>query len=269
MKNFLFIAAIFFLLSWSFINSQDVNEKITQINNYIRVIEIDKDTYRVDHRFPWSANSLLVRVGEKDFVLADTPIENTGSHALVEWLRETYGDVNLTVINCHFHIDCLGGNYYMLSQGFPVYASDMTLKLFEEDKENIIPRMLNGLNDPEMIDIVKNLQLAPPNHIFKAEEGLTLHFDWEDVEIYYPGPAHTEDNVVVYFPTQNILFGGCMVKGFEFNNLGYLAHANVNEWPESAQNLLDKYPDANIVVPGHGAHGDMTMVNHTLNLLKR
>ena len=245
------------------------DDDVTIINDRLKVIEIGKDAYRVDHRFPWSANSLLVRVGEKDFVLCDTPIENTGSQALVEWMRNKYGDINLTVINCHFHIDCLGGNYYMVSQGFPVYASDMTLKLFEEDKENIIPRMLNGLTDPAMVDIITNLKLAPPDHIFKAEEGKTLHFDWEDVEIYYPGPAHTEDNVVVYFPKHKILYGGCMVKGYEFKGLGFLGHANVEQWPASAKKLLAKFPDAKIVVPGHGAHGNTGMIEHTLELLNK
>lgn len=234
----------------------------------MKLVEIAEDAFRVVHTYPWPANSLLVRVGEKDFVLCDTPIENTGSQALVGWMREKYGDVNLTVINCHFHIDCLGGNHYMISQGFPVYASDMTLKLFNEDKDNIIPRMLNGLTDSVMINTITNLQLALPDHIFKAVEGLTLYFEKEEVEIYYPGPAHTEDNVVVYFANRQILFGGCMVKGFEFNNLGFLGHANVGKWPASAENILDKYPDAEIVVPGHGAHGSLEMIEHTLSILK-
>ena len=73
------------------------DDDVTIINDRLKVIEIGKDAYRVDHRFPWSANSLLVRVGEKDFVLCDTPIENTGSQALVEWMRNKYGDINLTV----------------------------------------------------------------------------------------------------------------------------------------------------------------------------
>src|SRR4030042_3194705 len=123
-----FQSAVMIFLLVNVHHAQNNNFKTVKVNDYLTINEIEKDVYRVSHRFPWQANSLLVRVGDKDFVLADTPIENTGSEALVEWMRKEFGDIKLTVINCHFHIDCLGGNHYMINQGFPVYASDMTLK---------------------------------------------------------------------------------------------------------------------------------------------
>ena len=267
MKCKILFLFVFFSFSFALLSAQDTNKGETIINEYLKVIEIDTDVYRVIHAFPWSANSLLVRVGGNDFILCDTPIENTGSQALVEWIREKYGDVNLTVINCHYHIDCLGGNHYMLSQGFKVYATEMTLKLFEEDKENIIPRMLNGVTDSKMIEVIKNLKLAPPENIFNEENGLKLKIGEEEIELYYPGGGHTEDNIVVYFPQRKILYGGCLVKPLEQKNLGSQSFANFEQWPQSLQNLIDKYPDAKLVVPGHGSHGDMSMVNHTMELL--
>lgn len=269
MKCKIFLLIIFsFSLAFSSSNAQVDGQNITIINEYLEVIEIDKDVFRVVHKFPWSANSLLVRVGANDFVLCDTPIENTGSKALAEWMREKYGDVNLIVINCHYHIDCLGGNDYMLSQGFPVYATEMTLKMFEGDKENIIPRMLRGTTDSNIVDVIKNLKLAAPDNIFDENEGLILRIYDKEIELYYPGGGHTEDNIVVYFPKHKILYGGCLVKAFEQKNLGRQSFANFEEWPQSLKNLLDRFPDAEIVVPGHGAHGDMMMVNHTIDLLE-
>jgi hypothetical protein len=37
--------------------------------------------------------------------------------------------------------------------------------------------------------------------------------------VFFPGAAHSADNVVVYFPKKRLLFGGCMIKPKE---LGYL-----------------------------------------------
>ncbi|MFC2133527.1 MBL fold metallo-hydrolase [Bacteroidota bacterium] len=269
MKGKIISLFIIFLFSFIFSNAHGASQDETKINEYLKVIEIDEDVFRVIHKFPWSANSLLVRCGENEFVLCDTPIENSGSQALVEWMRDKYGDVKLTVVNCHYHIDCLGGNHYMLSQGFPVYATEMTLNMFEEDKDNIIPRMLRGTTDSKMINVIKNLKLASPDNIFDENEGLILKIGEEEIELYYPGGGHTEDNIVVYFPKRKILYGGCLVKAFEQTNLGRQSFANFEAWPQSLQNLLDKFPDAEIVVPGHGAHGDMSMVNHTIDLLKQ
>ena len=37
-------------------------------------------------------------------------------------------------------------------------------------------------------------------------------------EPFYPGPGHTEDNIVVYFRKRNLLFGGCLLKTMRQKN---------------------------------------------------
>jgi metallo-beta-lactamase class B len=110
---------------------------------------------------------------------------------------------------------------------------------------------------------------VPPNHIFDINEGLHLKIGNEDVNVFYPGPSHTIDNVVVYFPKRKILFGGCMIKSLDSKDAGYTADADTQKWPRSVEKLLNIYKDAKIVVPGHGNYGDTGLIKHTIEVLDR
>jgi glyoxylase-like metal-dependent hydrolase (beta-lactamase superfamily II) len=191
----------------------------------------------------------------------------------VEWIKKTFGEENqLTVINTHFHRDNLGGNGYLLSQNIPVYGSDLTVKLLEERGEVTEKLLLTWLNAPKFqrfYKALKDAELVAPDHVFSLEEGLQLQPGDEQIEVFYPGPAHSLDNVVVYFPDRKILFGGCMIKSLESKKLGNLADADVAEWPNSAKTLLTHYPEARLVIPGHGNWGDVSLIHHTLALLEQ
>lgn len=78
--------------------------------------------------------------------------------------------------------------------------------------------------------------------------------------MYYPGAGHTQDNVVVWFPKQSALFGGCFVKS---EGLGNLSDAVIKAWPESTQNVIFRYGNAELVVPGHGKVGDASLLVRT------
>ena len=81
--------------------------------------------------------------------------------------------------------------------------------------------------------------------------------------MFYPGAGHTLDNVVVWLPKANILFGGCFIRSLDSKSLGYTGEADIGQWPSSVDALLAKYPDAKLVVPGHGAIGDLALLRHT------
>lgn len=93
-----------------------------------------------------------------------------------------------------------------------------------------------------------------------------LEFNGFRIEVFYPGPGHTEDNIVVWIPSDHVLFGGCLVKALENVSLGNVADANTEKWASSIQNLQIRYPNANIVVPGHGRIGSTDLLLHTIKL---
>ena len=87
-------------------------------------------------------------------------------------------------------------------------------------------------------------------------------------QTYYPGEGHTKDNIVVWFPDEKVLFGGCLVKSLEATDLGNTKDANLIQWPISIKNVIDHFPTIKYVVPGHQKWGDEGLLYHTLDLLK-
>ena len=151
-----------------------------------------------------------------------------------------------------------------------IYASDLTAKLVVEKAASMKADLLNWNKAPHLQrfrDAYKLLVFTPPDHTFKLEEGLMFNLGNEVIEVFYPGPGHSVDNVVVYFKKRRILFGGCLVKPLSSRNLGNLADANVDEWPASIKRVQEKYPQCRIVIPGHGDYGDIKLLQHTIDLL--
>lgn len=83
-----------------------------------------------------------------------------------------------------------------------------------------------------------------------------------------PGPAHTADNIAIYFAAEKALFGGCVVKSLDSNNLGNISEGSVANYQQAVQNLIDRYGEASIVIPGHGSWGGRELLTHTLDLAK-
>lgn len=248
------------------------NEKKITLNENLSVTEIEKDVFVVNHSFPWSSNSLLIRVSNSDCILVNTLCDNQGARMLVDWMKSSLGEVNLVAINTGFHVDNIGGNAFLLSKGIAVYGSDLTAKLVAERGQKEKNRLLEEFKLPEnrkYYDAYKDLTFVPPNRIFDINQGLLLKIGDEDVNVFYPGPSHTLDNVVVYFPKRKILFGGCMIKSLDSKDAGYTADADMQKWPRSVEKVLSVYKDAKIVVPGHGNYGDTTLIKHTIELLDK
>ncbi len=265
------LSIVIFIFLFSFSSyAQHKNIEEEKINDELTLREIEKDIFLVTHKFPWSANSLLVKINSIDFILVDTPWENSGTKALIEWLRNKYENIKLTVINTHFHWDNLGGNEYLLSQNIPIYGSDLTVALLTKRRTELTERTLKNLKGSEYkkyYEAYKKTELKSPDHIFKIEEGLILNISNEEIELFYPGPGHTQDNIVVYFPSRKLLFGGCMIKSLE-SSLGRNSDADLGAWPNSLEELKRKFPNSRLVVSGHGECGSMELIEHTIQLLK-
>ena len=104
----------------------------------------------------------------------------------------------------HFHSDCLGGLAAFHEQNIPSFANFSTIEL---TKVNHVVNPQNGFKDDLKLSLGKTFAM-----------------------VKYFGQGHTKDNVVGYFPSENILFGGCLIKELEATK-GYLGDANVGLGP--------------------------------------
>lgn len=231
---------------------------------YLR--QIQEGVYVITHEFPWAANSMIVEMADSTLVLVDTPYTPEATQLVLDWVQGRLGERKIVAINTGFHHDNLGGNSYLLEAGIPVYGSDLTVELLEERGDQMRAQTLSWLEKPEYVryrQAHEILPYVPPDHLFPVDEGLELRFGAEVVQVYYPGPSHSPDNVVVYFPGRGILFGGCMIIGWD--EVGNTADADMEAWPDSVRKLSQF--DFDVLVPGHGERLDPGLLEHTVNLL--
>ncbi len=178
---------------------------------------------------------------EDEIVVFDTPINNKSAEELIKWIKETlHCEIN-AIIPTHFHDDCLGGLQAFHDNGIPSYAY---FKTTERAFENNFTLPQNSFKDSLVIKV---------GHLTT----ITKFF----------GEGHTKDNVVTYIPSEDLLFGGCLIKALDATK-GYLDDANVDEWSVTVAKIKKQFPNLKTVVPGHGDFGDTKLLDYTIKLFR-
>ena len=185
-------------------------------------------------------NGLIVK-DSNEVIVFDTPTNNKTAEELIKWINENLHCKIKAIIPTHFHDDCLGGLEAFHQKNISSYSYFKTIELAKEN------------------------HLEVPKNSFK--DSLNLEVGNEKVIVKFFGEGHTKDNVVGYFPIENIVFGGCLIKAIDASK-GYLGDANTADWSKTVEKLKKQYPNAKIIVPGHGKFGDRKLLDYTINLFK-
>ncbi|MGV3525075.1 MAG: MBL fold metallo-hydrolase [Candidatus Sericytochromatia bacterium] len=229
--------------------------------------ELLPDTYVVTDELFHQSNVLVARMDAETVLIASSPFENQGADQLMRWVRAQFGDVKIIAVNTHFHSDGTGGNAVYHEYGVETWASTQTRDLHTQRAEYYRHFEADGFPaDSVQRERILKRSFAPAQHTFAPSEGKLFRFAQETAEVFYPGPAHSPDNVVVYLPQRKVLFGGCMIKLGD--SLGYLGDADVWAWVGAAAAL--KRFDVTHLIPGHGhVIGDASGIEHTLELARQ
>ena len=185
-------------------------------------------------------NGLIV-INSKEAIIFDTPTNDKSSTELIIWIKETLHCKINAIIPTHFHDDCLGGLKAFHENNIPSYAYFKTIELAKENNF-VVPK--NSFGD-----------------------SLILKVGNENIIAKFFGEGHTKDNVVVYFPSEDVLFGGCLLKEIDATK-GYLGDANVTDWSITVEKIKKEYSNVKIIVPGHGEYGNKKLLDYTINLFK-
>ncbi|MCI4668155.1 MAG: subclass B1 metallo-beta-lactamase [Bacteroidia bacterium] len=184
----------------------------------------------------------MVFVKDGQCVIFDTPPNVPYTDSLIKWIQDSLQAQIVGVVVNHFHVDCLGGLEAVHKLGIPSYASSWTQYLASKDSA-IVPT--KGFNRKK-----------------------TLSVGGKKIILEFLGGAHTDDNIIAYIPSEKVLFGGCMIKSL-WSNQGNTANANMFMWPETVKEVRRKYNDAEYVIPGHGKHGGLELLDYTIKLFSR
>jgi len=181
-------------------------------------------------------NGMIV-IDNDEAIVIDAPTNDGTTAELLNWLDNKLKCKVKAVVATHFHEDCIGGLNEFHKNGVTSYATNKTIGLI---KGEVVPN--NGFDT--------YLELGVGNEKLICE---------------YLGEGHTVDNIISYFPSEKVMFGGCLIKS-DGAGKGNLADANVREWSNTVQSLKRKYPEVRNVIPGHGKSDGLNLLDYTIKL---
>lgn len=214
--------------------------------------KLTEHIFVAEDTFCYPENS-AVYIGEKQVTVISATWTPETARLLVEKIRQLTDKPIAAVIDTHFHLDRTGGNPYFKQIGARIIGSKMTSELMKQNWDDRIKgAQKDYLNFPQ-------IPLVLPDVTFVDK------FDLENgkIQIRYFGASHTEDDAVVYFPEEEILFGDCVLK----EKLGYLGDANLVEYPKTLEKI--KKLKIKKIIAGHwkSIHGP-ELIDEQLELLK-
>lgn len=220
----------------SFGQSGKYDLKITHLTGDLYVF-VSYGTFEGKH---YPANAMYM-VTPKGVVLFDTPWESQYYQALLDSIWNHHHKKVIMCISTHFHDDRTSGLTYYNSKGIKTYTTAMT----------------------DSLSVINHNHRA--NYLIHGDT--TFHVGGNTFETYYPGPGHSPDNIVIWFPKEKVLYGGCLIKSVAVNSLGNLGDANVKAWGQSLKKLQKKFSDPSYMIVGHNKWRNKQSIKHTLYLI--
>lgn len=188
------------------------------------------------------ANGMYL-VTNNGVVLFDTPWDITQFQPLLDSIKSRHNKNTALCIATHWHSDRTEGLEYYKKLGIKTYTTILTDKLSEKNNKK------------------RAEYLIEKDTVFNVGE--------YTFETYYPGQGHTLDNIVIWFGKEKILYGGCLIKGADAENLGYLGDANVTEYHSTLKKVQNKCRAPKFIIISHSDWNNINSLNHSIKLAKK
>jgi glyoxylase-like metal-dependent hydrolase (beta-lactamase superfamily II) len=148
------------------------------------------------------------------------------------------------IINTHFHGDHTGSNTYFGDKA-PIVAH-----------QNVRER----LADKEPAEQVTLPEITYDN-------GMTLYFDDEEVQLTHLAHGHTDGDTYVYFKKANVLHTGDLFFELGFPYIDLKHGGSVKGYLADVQYILAHTPDDVVIIPGHGKLTDKKRFAEFANMI--
>ena len=243
MKSFLYAACMFWFIAGNAAPSQ------LSLTHLVGPIYVAEDSY-----FP-KENSVVYVGPESVTVVGATWTPETAELLATEIRKITPKPVS-EVVNTNYHPDRAGGNAYWKGIGAQIVSTQMTYELMKRDWTKVVDWTRSGIPSYPRLPPVLPTKTYPGD--FALQGG--------HVRAIYLGPSHTPDGIFVYFPSEKVLYGGCILKEY----IGNLTFANIVEYPKTLHSLERLNLDIKIIIAGHysAVHGP-ELIQQYLDLLER
>jgi metallo-beta-lactamase class B len=214
-----------------------LHAKITKLTDKVYI----HTTYKRLGTDPFPSNGLILNT-DAGVVLIDTGWDIPQTEEVLQWVKSNLQKPVVRCIVTHSHEDRVGGVSVLNAAGIQTLGTSLTAEKAKASGvigvQGVLPR-----------DSVLNIGGC-------------------SIETYFAGRGHTEDNIVVWLSGERVLFGGCLVKSVDAEDLGYTKDAYLSDWKTTIEHLMKKFPDAAYIIPGHQAWTSKDALKHTVELLE-
>lgn len=279
MRHFKFAIALIVLIS-------SCNEKHSFEHSSVNfeLVELSKGVYGCIHKFGGKAicNVGIIDNGEETLIF-DSFLSPSVAQELVDVVEKLGLSPIKYVVNSHSHNDHIRGNQ-VFSPDIKIISTTRTAELIKEwepinieDEKEYAPQRLayydslyNAYNGDTTAREYLQILMWRPYYETLAESHKVVKTRLPDVFVdnqqNYDGPerrvriisrgqGHTESDLILYLPDDQILFTGDLV----FNACHpYIPHGSIPDWKDWL-NFMDSL-NINVVVPGHGQLGSKEII---------
>jgi cyclase len=184
------------------------------------VHKIGPDLYAYISDNDASANSTFL-VSDQGILVVDTGLNAEEGRKLLQEIRKFSQAQVRWIVNTHYHPDHRGGNSAVGPDAI-IISTAFTRSHTEK------PAQENSVNE------------------IVGPKGLVLYLGGHVIRIYHPGPAHTQGDLVVYFPDEHAIATGDL---FLTNSYPAMDDGDMENWIAALDQML-ALPIEH-VVPGH------------------
>jgi glyoxylase-like metal-dependent hydrolase (beta-lactamase superfamily II) len=183
-----------------------------------------------------------VVIGPTGVVVIDALGSPTLGQQLIDEIRKLTNKPIQFVIATHYHADHIYGLQSFIDIGATVIAQESAKDYLNSDTAKL---RLEASRTELAPWINAQTKLVPASKWIVEDTRLNLV--GLDVDLIKMGPAHTPDDLAVFFPSEGVLFAGDLVfRG----RIPYVGQADSLGWIQSLDKLLKQ--EAQVIVPGHG-----------------
>ena len=185
----------------------------------------------------------VVYVGPKDVVIGGATWTPTMARALAARIRRVTPLPITAVIDISPDPEWSGGNAYWKQVGAKIIAVGITNELLKNTWQERNQRARTNHPGYPILPLVMPTEVVANQ--FSLERGAIRGF--------YLGPTHTPGDIFVYFPQEQVLDAGSILKP----HLGNLADADLRAYPKTLRKLQQMHLKIRTVIAGHwsAVHG--------------
>ena len=174
-----------------------------------------------------------VSVGEDGILIIDDHYA-TLTDEVRSALKKLGSDKPEFIINTHLHGDHTGGNESFGKESHILAHKNVRKRLASQPRAALPPMSEVGLP------------------VITFDEGLSFHFNGEELKVIHFSEGHTDGDAIVYFTKSNVLHLSDQYFEGRFPYVDLDNWGDVANYAKNVEKIMNMMPDDVIIIPGHG-----------------